>query len=472
MSATPKRPNTGRLAASRPAANRHVAVIDIGKTNAKLALVDLSTLTEIAVMTRPNPVLPGPPYPHYDVEGHWAFLLGALASMQRDHGIDAISVTTHGASAALIDAEGGLAAPVLDYEHDGPDAMTGTYDALRPGFGATGSPRLPRGLNLGAQIHWLMARDPGLAARTARIVTYPQYWGFRLTGVAASDVTSLGCHTDLWLPREGRVSELPARLGIADKLAPPRRPSEVLGPLRSDVAARTGLAPGTPVHCGIHDSNASLLPYLQDHAAPFAVVSTGTWVVAMAVGGAPVTLDEGRDTLINVNGLGAPVPSARFMGGREYEMLGAPDGATPAGIAGALAREAMLLPAVVPESGPFPGRRMRWSVPEAGLDPATRAAAVAFYLALMTAECLGLAGAAGPVIVEGPFAANLPYLRMLGAATGRPILRSASRTGTSAGAALLAARPGDATARPDLRPVGDTDDPALRSYARRWRQAL
>ena len=48
---------------------RHVAVIDIGKTNAKLALVDLETLSEIAVVTRPNEILPGPPWPHFDTEG-------------------------------------------------------------------------------------------------------------------------------------------------------------------------------------------------------------------------------------------------------------------------------------------------------------------------------------------------------------------------------------------------------------------
>ena len=38
-----------------------IAVIDIGKTNAKLALVEAETLAEIAVVTRPNRVLPGPP---------------------------------------------------------------------------------------------------------------------------------------------------------------------------------------------------------------------------------------------------------------------------------------------------------------------------------------------------------------------------------------------------------------------------
>ena len=38
----------------------HIAVIDIGKTNAKVALVDLNDLSEIAVATRPNKVLAGP----------------------------------------------------------------------------------------------------------------------------------------------------------------------------------------------------------------------------------------------------------------------------------------------------------------------------------------------------------------------------------------------------------------------------
>ena len=35
---------------------KHVAVIDIGKTNAKLALVEDGSLQEIAVVTRPNTV--------------------------------------------------------------------------------------------------------------------------------------------------------------------------------------------------------------------------------------------------------------------------------------------------------------------------------------------------------------------------------------------------------------------------------
>ena len=178
------------------AERHHIAVIDIGKTNAKLALVDLDTLTEIEVFKRSNPVLAGPPYPHYDTGGLWEFILGSLTEMNRSHGIDAITVTTHGAAAALLDGQGELAAPVLDYEHDGPDTLAAGYDAIRPEFAETGSPRLPVGLNLGAQLFWQFEAFPNIRKRTRAIVTYPQYWTFRLTGKAVNEVPSLGCHTE------------------------------------------------------------------------------------------------------------------------------------------------------------------------------------------------------------------------------------------------------------------------------------
>ncbi|MCR8726182.1 FGGY-family carbohydrate kinase [Frigidibacter sp. ROC022] len=450
---------------------RHIAVIDIGKTNAKLALVDLETLTESQVTTRPNHVQPGPPYPHFDIEGIWGFLLDGLATMQARQGIEAISVTTHGASAALLAADGRLAAPVLDYEYDGPDATAAAYDLLRPDFAQTGSPRLPVGLNLGAQLHWQAQQDSDLLHRVARIVTYPQYWAARLTGVTATDVTSLGCHTDLWSPGAGAFSDLVDRLGIGAKLAPPERPGTILGPVLPDLAARIGLRGSVPVVAGIHDSNASLYPHLLSRKPPFAVVSTGTWVVAMAVGGAKQRLDPARDTLVNVDAFGQPVPSARFMGGREYDLIRQGASATDAGaaLASVLSDGLMLLPAVEPGSGPFPGRKARWIGQEPPVGSARREAALSLYLAMMTAECLGMIGAEGPVVVEGPFARNALFLRMLSAETARPVIRAASATGTALGAALLFAGEGTGALPPDPAPVVESD-PAMRAYARAWRE--
>ncbi|SLN40757.1 FGGY-family carbohydrate kinase [Pseudooctadecabacter jejudonensis] len=451
-------------------APHHVAVIDIGKTNAKLALVDLPSLTEIAVLTRPNTVQAGPPYPHYDVDGHWAFLLEGLGQFQREHGIDAVSVTTHGACAALLDGAGGLATPIVDYEHIYPEPVCQAYDAMRPDFSETGSPRLAGGLNIGAQLHWLFSQDPGLRDRTAQIVTYPQYWGHRLTGKAATDVTSLGCHSDLWNPFDQGFSSLVAALGLQDKIAPVRRPGDVLGTVSRDVADRTGLRPDTPVSVGIHDSNASLYPYVASREGPISVVSTGTWVIVMSMSGdgGSATLDPVRDTLVNVNALEQAVPSARFMGGREFEVIqqGQTVTPTPSDVEEVLSAPLMLLPSVEQGTGPFQGRQMAWQGGEPPVGSGVRSAALSFYLALMTHTCLDLVTGAGPTIVEGPFARNPLYLAMLQAITGRPVLTNGAVTGTSIGAAMLFR---EDTVVPRLDPVEtDFDVPSLRRYADLW----
>jgi sugar (pentulose or hexulose) kinase len=451
-----------------PTAPRFVAVIDIGKTNAKLALVDLDTRTEIAALRQPNRPLITAGEPEHQVHDIWDFILESLATLHRQNRVDAISVTTHGATAVLLNASGNLALPVLDYELAIPDLVRAHYDVIRPDFAESGSPVLPLGLNLGAQLHWQQEKYPRYFGAVAAILMYPQYWCWRLTGVMASEVTSLGCHTDLWDPHKRDFSTL---VDIMDwrPLFPPLRPAgAVLGPILPGIASETGLDPRTPVVNGIHDSNASLLPHLLDRKPPFAVVSTGTWVVCMAIGGRQVALDPDRDTLINVNAFGDSVPSARFMGGREFELLLAdrPRQCEPSDIAAVADRQVMLLPATVGESGPFPAAKARWI----GGEPTggERFAVVSFYLALMTAACLDLVGADAEIVVEGPFATNQPYLTMLGAATGRPVVAGQSGgTGTSIGAALLV-RPADAL-RPMQVAAIEQPDPLLAAYAARWK---
>lgn len=179
------------------------------------------------------------------------------------------------------------------------------------------------------------------------------------------------------------------------------------------------------------------MPYL-DHGAPVSVVSTGTWVVCMALGGDPSPqLDAQRDTLINVNALGEPVPSARFMGGREYDIIRDGSLARPTERDRDLVHrnQIMLLPSVVTKSGPFPEHRMRWTSPPE--TDGQRIYALSLYLALMTNCCLDLTAACGTTFVEGPFARNSDYLDMLNALRGGRVAAASSQTGTSVGAALL-----------------------------------
>lgn len=446
---------------------RWVAVIDIGKTNAKVAVVDLALGVEVAVLTQPNVVVRDGNYPHFDTDTLWRFVRAGLRQLGQDRVIEGISVTTHGACAALLSADGGLACAVLDYEHDGPNGVRAAYEALRPDFAVTGSPTLPRGLNLGAQLHWLLRRDAGLRARVAQVVTWPQYWGFLLTGKVACDLCSLGCHTDLWEPAAGQFSPLVQALGLEGTFAPARKPAEVLGHLTADLQAELGMG-AVPVLVGIHDSNASLYPHLLAREGAFSVVSTGTWVIAMAVDGAPVVLNPARDLLMNVNALGDAVPSARFMGGREFEVVraGRRGGAAQGDAEGVLARGVMLWPSVVPDSGPFQGRAHGWS--HEGRTEGETEVALGYYLALMTAECLEAIGARGPVLVEGPFGENPWYCKMLAAATGREVERSGAQTGTAIGAAMLFS--GQHAGFGAVTTVAV--DAALVGYADAWRRAV
>ncbi len=420
---------------------RHIAVLDIGKTNAKVVIVDATTGAEIAARRTTNTVLKTAPYPHYDIERLWTFVVEALTSLAAAPGFDAISITTHGASAALLAEDGALALPVLDYEHRYPSGISEAYDRLRPPFAETFSPRLSGGLNIGAQLHYQKTTFPEQFARVRTIMTYPQYLAWRLSGIAANEMTSLGCHTDLWNPQAGGYSTLVDRLQIRDLMAPVHSAFDALGPVLPDVAKQIGLLKSVPVYCGIHDSNASLLPHLIGNETPFAVVSTGTWVICFGVGGDLAHLDASRDTLANVDAYGRCVPSSRFMGGREFEILSAEIGnvdptAAEAALAAVIDKGMMLLPNVAQGSGPFPGKQMRW-IGDAQAMPEERHAAVSLYLALMTEACLGLIGAKGPIFIEGPFATNRAYQSALASLTASDVVALPGSTGTSQGAALL-----------------------------------
>lgn len=422
---------------------RFVAVIDLGKTNSKIALVDTALAVEVEVIKQAAPVNSDTLYPSLDHLVIEAFIVESLSVLAQMQQIDAIIVTTHGATAALIDASGQLALPVLDYEFKGVDETRTGYSHYRPPFADTGSPTLPGGLNIGAQLYWQQSNFPEQFATVRTILTWPQYWTFKLTGERHNDVTSLGCHTDLYEPANQCYSKLLDDMNWRALMPPTKHSGELSGTLLPDVAQKTGLPTTTPVYTGIHDSNASLVPHLMTQTTPFSVVSTGTWFIVMAMGGLSSMLDETKDTLLNVNAKGQSVPSARFMGGRERDLLNVSSPISEQSVESLLGNTdapPMLMPSVVTNTGPYPNLQKRWiGTPneEAGI----RDCAVAFYLAIMTHECMKLIGANGPTFIEGPLAHDQHFAQMLAAVSSRPVMISGSETGTSVGAAMLISTP-------------------------------
>src|SRR5258708_7570645 len=87
-----RHPSRAGFPSAMTAPFRRIAVLDIGKTNAKVVILDAETGTEIAAVRTSNDVVRSGPYPHYDVERLWDFTLNALAGFVSEPGFDAVSI--------------------------------------------------------------------------------------------------------------------------------------------------------------------------------------------------------------------------------------------------------------------------------------------------------------------------------------------------------------------------------------------
>jgi sugar (pentulose or hexulose) kinase len=403
-------------------------VFDVGKTNAKLTLWDARGCC-LERRVRRNVAVRASDYRALDVQGLDDWLARTLSEFARAANIGTIIPVAHGAAAALVRGTQLFAAP-MDYEDGPPAREREAYDPQRDAFAHTGSPALPQGLNLGMQLHRLeQLTSPW--PEDVRILMWPQYWAWRLSGVMASEVTSLGCHSDLWRPLERRCSDLAIRRGWARCIPPPRHAGEALGPLTQEWIARTGMPRDCVVLCGLHDSNAALLAargHAEIAANDATVLSTGTWFVAMRSPPAGQTVDtsalvEGRDCLINVDVQGAPIPSARFMGGREAELLAGlnihalTENYDPqrliTRLPAVLTDGAAAFPSFARGCGPFPDAPGGWRNRPA--DPGDRRTITGLYLALMADASLELIGSRDGLLIEGRFAEAVIFVRALAA---------------------------------------------------------
>jgi len=455
-------------------------ILDIGKTNVKLHVLD-ENRKSVFSESRGNKVLVNDIYPCADVDGIWQWMIEVCQRLSSEFTINAISITTHGATAALIDRNtnalhNGLVIPILDYEYTGINfndpAIDLTYETLRPDFAETFSPALPAGLNLARQLHWLEKTYPIKFASATDILMYPQYWAWRLTGQRCSEITSLGCHTDLWAPESGQYSSLVVNKNWLS-LFPQIKPAWTrLGEVSSDVADLACLSQDCQVYAGLHDSNASFLRYrLFQQNKPFTVISTGTWTILMSSGVPISKLSASKDMLANVDAMAQPIACARFMGGREFEAICSTlggafgDPVESVVLQGLIDKGCMALPDFSEGSGPFGGRTAEF-VGEISAQQGTEIATL--YCALMIDYQLDNLAAIGDIFIEGAFLQN-PLLCSI-VAQLRPaqsVWLSADATGTVQGCAYLA----DWQNKPteiDLKPAIPTRLTNLIAYKNLW----
>lgn len=458
-----------------------VAVIDIGMTNKKVAVYDerlnpLDAAYETFAPLEIESAAEGKKIFAHDIESMRVWFFERIKEFAKKFPIKAIAVTTHGATFVCVGEDGKPCAPCVFYtEEPGEEFQNEFYHSTSERIAlqkSTRSPAFGSLLNVAKGIFYLQKFFPDEFSRTKTILFYPQYWGFALTGNTGAEPTYAACHTCLWDHEKKTWSPVVDALGVRGKMpAAIKNAGEILGTLKGDVADALGLPRSTVVTMGVHDSNASLLPYLaSESASDFVLNSTGSWCVAMHPQKSLEFNDEdlGKIVFFNQSALGGPVKTAIFVGGMEFDAWTALykkiNGASEFPLhtdetvnALLAARDTFLLPELVSGSGQFTGSRPGIMergafypyekikdgsrVPRVIRDERAFIAALEASLVIQTETALRRAGLkdGAKVFTEGGFRKNALYNSLLPTVLPKnETFRTSMAEATSVGAAMTA----------------------------------
>ncbi len=252
-------------------------IFDIGKTNKKFILFDnkFSLVSQEEIIFDETKDDDG--FACDDIEKLLDWIKSSLKKITEDsrYQVKKVNFSTYGATLVFLDEDGNRVTPVYNYLKPMPE---GVLDDFYPKYGGveefsrkTASPALGM-LNSGLQIFWLKHTKPEVFNKVKYILHLPQYLSYVFTGKLVSEYTSIGCHTVMW---DFDQMKYHAWLKDENISLPEPVPNESL--YNVDVNGKT-IAVGT----GIHDSSASLVPYLKLLGAKnFILSSTGTWAINM-----------------------------------------------------------------------------------------------------------------------------------------------------------------------------------------------
>lgn len=493
----------------------YIAVIDIGKTNKKVLIFDRDLTLQDSVY-RGIEEYEEDGVRYENVTETWQWVAEQLRTLTRRYRIAAVSVTTHGATAMCLDADGNLAVPPVAYTTEaGEEFRQDFYDKFGDPSALqreTCTAEVGSLINVAKLLYFQKKRWPERFERIAHVLYYPQYFGYLLTGVCGAEPTYTGCHTYLYDPHTHKPSSVARGLGVVDKMpACGARSWEVLGRVRPDVARDTGLPEDCIVTMGIHDSNSSLLPYLVQGHGDFVLNSTGTWCVAMRPANSLEFAENelGKLVFFNLSAFNQPVKTSIFMGGLEFaeytgllEQIHGTSEHPPLDldlytqVAGAQAQ--FILPSVVRGTGIFPDACPRvvdgdavypledlrsGTIPELFRDYARSRAVLTLSLAIQTKAALDMVGfdGSGAVFTEGGFRRNHAYNTVLAALYPEArVALTQLEEATAFGAAMLGKAALEGTTPMDMadrfeietRAVGSHAIPGLDAYARKFSDML
>lgn len=295
-----------------------IAVFDIGKTNKKLLLFDeeLKIVFEHADQFAESKDEDG--FPCDDLEKLNNFVFESLRTVlsKSQFELKGLNFTAYGASFVYIDESGKPLSPLYNYLKPYPEELLEQFYSAYGGrtefAKETASPVLGS-LNSGVQLYRIKYERNDLLKQIRYALHLPQYLSFLISGKSCSDITSIGCHTNLWDFRKNNYHHWLENEGLIDKLAPI---------LPSDSVIKTNFEGHSfDVGIGLHDSSAALIPYLVNFKEPFLLISTGTWCISLnPFNASPLsTFELESDCLCYLHYRGKPVKASRLFAGNEHE---------------------------------------------------------------------------------------------------------------------------------------------------------
>lgn len=300
-----------------------IAIFDVGKTNKKVFLLDeqYRIVYEKAQTFAETTDEAGEACEDLAALTEWVYTSVAELAGLQEFTIRAVNFSAYGASFVYIGRDGRPVAPLYNYLKPYPSKLKqrfyDTYGGEVTFSMLTSSPVLGS-LNSGMQLYRLKEEQPEIFADIAFALHLPQYLSYLLTDLPCSDITSIGCHTNLWNFSQQHYHEWVYREGIIDKLAP-ICPSTSVHPLRRSAGTTFNEVPIAGI--GLHDSSAAMIPYLESFREPFVLISTGTWCISMnPFNDSPLTVAElQKDCLCYISYQGRPVKASRLFAGYEHE---------------------------------------------------------------------------------------------------------------------------------------------------------
>jgi sugar (pentulose or hexulose) kinase len=295
-----------------------IAIFDVGKTNKKFFLFDEKYGIVLERTTQFPETTDEDGFACDDVQLLQNWVQQTLADIYALEKFDlkAVNFSAYGASFVYIDEQGNTVAPLYNYLKPYPQQLTerfyGQYGTELEVAIQTASPVLGN-LNSGLQLYRIKYDKPDLYEKIGQALHLPQFLSYLVTRQPFSDITSIGCHTQLWNFAENKYHRWVTNEGI-DKKLPPVFPSDDVVPFEFE--GKRILA-----GVGLHDSSAALIPYLTCFTEPFILISTGTWCITLNPYNDKVLTREEleADCLCYMGYHGKPVKASRLFAGNEHE---------------------------------------------------------------------------------------------------------------------------------------------------------